>query len=118
MEKLKIGTVFSGIGALEHAFKRMEIPYEIKLACDTDDVDIFSRKIEGTYQDKIHEEIGELKNIAEKSNYRNRKKINNLSESDKNIKESQNMPIIYYRKINLIILRFIKRWKKLSKIMN
>lgn len=100
MEKLKIGTVFSGIGALEHAFKRMEIPYEIKFACDTDDVDIFSRKIEGTYQDKIHEEIGELKNIAEKSNYRNRKKINNLSESDKNIKESQNMPIIYYRKIN------------------
>ena len=52
----------------------MEIPYEIKFACDTDDVDIFSRKIEGTYQDKIHEEIGELKNIAEKSNYRNRKK--------------------------------------------
>ncbi len=48
---LKIGTVFSGIGAIEHALKRMDIPYEIEFACDTGDVDIFSRKMEGTYQD-------------------------------------------------------------------
>lgn len=26
---LKIGTVFSGIGAIEHALKRMDIPYEM-----------------------------------------------------------------------------------------
>lgn len=63
---LKIGTVFSGIGAIEHALKRMDIPYEIEFACDTGDVDIFSRKMKGTYQDtkdafdEMREEITEF----------------------------------------------------------
>ena len=39
---LKLATVFSGIGAVEHALKRMEIPYEIVFACDNGDVNIFS----------------------------------------------------------------------------
>lgn len=34
--KLKVATVFSGIGAIEHALKRMNIPTEIIFACDTD----------------------------------------------------------------------------------
>jgi DNA (cytosine-5)-methyltransferase 1 len=33
---LKIATAFSGIGAIEHALKRMNIPYEIIFACDYD----------------------------------------------------------------------------------
>ena len=31
---LKLGTVFSGIGAVEHALDRLGIPYEIEFACD------------------------------------------------------------------------------------
>ncbi len=43
---LKIGTVFSGIGAIEHALKRMAIPHKIVFACDNGDVDIFKKKID------------------------------------------------------------------------
>ncbi len=31
---IKLGTVFSGIGAVEHALDRLGIPYEIEFACD------------------------------------------------------------------------------------
>lgn len=33
---LRIATVFSGIGAIEHAFQRMKIPHKIIFACDND----------------------------------------------------------------------------------
>lgn len=33
---ISLGTVFSGIGAIEWALKRMHIPFEIKFACDID----------------------------------------------------------------------------------
>lgn len=42
---LRVGTVFSGIGAIEHALKRMNIEHEIAFACDNGDVDIFSKDI-------------------------------------------------------------------------
>jgi len=35
-KKVRLATVFSGIGAVEHALKRMNIPTEIIFACDTD----------------------------------------------------------------------------------
>jgi len=34
---LRLATVFSGIGAIEHALKRMGVPHEIVFACDNDD---------------------------------------------------------------------------------
>lgn len=42
---LKVGTVFSGIGAVEHALERLNIPFEIEFACDNGDVDILSKPI-------------------------------------------------------------------------
>lgn len=33
---LRLATVFSGIGAIEHALKRMRVPYDIVFACDND----------------------------------------------------------------------------------
>jgi len=33
---LRLSTVFSGIGAIEHALKRMGVPYELVFACDID----------------------------------------------------------------------------------
>lgn len=59
---LKIGTVFSGIGAIEHALKRMVIPHKIVFACDNGDVDIFKKKIGHNVID-ILEELDLLSNI-------------------------------------------------------
>lgn len=39
-KKLKIATVFSGIGAVEQALKRMNIDHEIVFACDNGDIEI------------------------------------------------------------------------------
>ncbi len=35
-KKLRLATVFSGIGAIEHALLRMGLPYEVVFACDID----------------------------------------------------------------------------------
>ena len=37
---LKLATVFSGIGAIEHALDRMQIEHEIVFACDNGDVEL------------------------------------------------------------------------------
>ena len=34
MKKLRVGTLFSGIGAFEQVLKQMKIPHEIVFACD------------------------------------------------------------------------------------
>lgn len=39
-KKLKVGTLFSGIGAPEQALKRLGIDYEILFACDNGDIEI------------------------------------------------------------------------------
>ncbi|WP_225903182.1 DNA cytosine methyltransferase [Streptococcus mitis] len=56
---LKLGTLFSGIGAIEHALERMGIPYEIEFAIDNGDVDILSKEIENNIL-AIEEEFVEL----------------------------------------------------------
>lgn len=42
---MRVGTVFSGIGAIEHALLRMNLNHKLVFACDNGDVDIFSKKI-------------------------------------------------------------------------
>lgn len=61
---LKVGTVFSGIGSVEHALDRMGIEYEIAFACDNGDVDILSKKIEENII-SIEKEIEEISAISE-----------------------------------------------------
>lgn len=56
---LRLGTVFSGIGAIEHALERMNIPYKIEFACDNGDVDILSKHILDNVQ-SIESEFNEL----------------------------------------------------------
>ena len=64
---LKIATVFSGIGAIEHAIKRMGIEHKIVFACDNGDVDILSKKIDvdvrqiGTELDSLSKLINKIK---------------------------------------------------------
>lgn len=59
---IRLGTVFSGIGAIEHALQRMELEHEIVFACDNGDVDILSKKIPMNL-DEIDNEVYELNNL-------------------------------------------------------
>lgn len=40
MKKIKLATIFSGIGAIEFAFKRLHIEHEIVFACDNGERDV------------------------------------------------------------------------------
>jgi len=60
---IRLGTVFSGIGAIEHALERLGIEHKIEFACDNGDVDILSKKINEDFF-SIREEISELKSLV------------------------------------------------------
>lgn len=62
---IRLATVFSGIGAIEHALKRMNIKHKIVFACDNGDLDIFTKKI-GIDIDVIELELNELNQMIEK----------------------------------------------------
>lgn len=64
---LKLGTVFSGIGAVEHALERMGIPFEIEFACDNGDVDILSKKVQDDLN-SIKKEIDYLNKLLNENN--------------------------------------------------
>lgn len=59
---LKLGTIFSGIGAIEHALDRLNIPYQIEFACDNGDVDILSKSIDDKIS-AINLELLELREL-------------------------------------------------------
>lgn len=63
---LRLATVFSGIGAIEHALDRMNIEHKIVFACDNGDVEIEKNYKVNLDIDSIRKEIQELKNkVAE-----------------------------------------------------
>lgn len=57
---IRLATVFSGIGAIEHALKRMGLEHKIVFACDNGDVEILTKNV-GMNLDDIGEELNELK---------------------------------------------------------
>lgn len=59
---IRLATVFSGIGAIEHALDRMELDHEIVFACDNGDVDILSKKIDDDL-DEIQTELTSLEEL-------------------------------------------------------
>ena len=59
---IRLATVFSGSGAIEHALERMGIKHKIVVACDNGDVDILTKDVEKNI-DKIKEEI-EILNVT------------------------------------------------------
>lgn len=63
MNKLRLATVFSGIGAVEFALKRLNIDYKIVFACDNGE-----REIEYDHI-KEYENIKKLSSITKKKNY-------------------------------------------------
>lgn len=48
---IRLATVFSGIGAIEHALNRMDIDNEIVFACDNGDIDVLSKKVDVNMDD-------------------------------------------------------------------
>ena len=62
---IRLATVFSGIGAIEHALQRMNIDHQLVFACDNGDVEILTKDI-GMDLDEIGKELGELNQIINK----------------------------------------------------
>lgn len=62
---LKLGSVFSGIGAVEQALKRMNFDYEVEFACDNGDI-----KIDIDSNQELNK-IRTMKSIEEKKEYAN-----------------------------------------------
>ena len=67
---IRLGTVFSGVGAIEHAFKRLNLKHKIIFACDNGGVDIFGKKIGDNFLE-IDEEIIYLDKIIKNLNIPN-----------------------------------------------
>ena len=65
---IRLATVFSGIGAIEHALTRMNIDHEIVFACDNGDVDVLSKKIESNI-DQIDAELISLNSLINGMNF-------------------------------------------------
>ena len=81
MRKIRIATVFSGIGAAEQALMKLNIPYDIVFACDNgerninlsyEDIICFCNKLKLT-DDQVNEYVKEL--------YDKTKKVNNMKMS-------------------------------------
>ena len=60
---LKLGTVFSGIGAIEHALERLSIPHDIAFACDNGNLEIDLER------DEIEKNLENLNSFKDKKAY-------------------------------------------------
>lgn len=65
---IRLATVFSGIGAIEHALTRMNIDHKIVFACDNGDVDVLSKKIDSDI-DQIDAELISLNSLIKGMNF-------------------------------------------------
>lgn len=77
---LRLATVFSGIGAIEHALLRMGIPYEIVFACDNGDREL------NVSVDEVKGQLAQMSDPMEKKRYvdelyRNLRKVNFVEKS-------------------------------------
>lgn len=86
---IKLATVFSGIGAIEHALERMGLDYKIIFACDSGDVDILSKKIENNILD-IDEELKLLEDLINKIKHNITSDFNYISSLEEEIMSIDN----------------------------
>ena len=61
---IRLATVFSGIGAIEHALDRMQLEHKIVFACDNGDIEILTKDV-GMNLDAISEELSDLENMVD-----------------------------------------------------
>lgn len=77
---IKLATVFSGIGAIEHALDRLNLPHEIVLACDNGDIELNQNEEEiKTHLASFKDELDKKKYID--SLYQNNRKTNFVERS-------------------------------------
>ena len=103
---IRLATVFSGIGAIEHALDRMGLEHKIVFACDNGDVDILSKKID----DNIKEIDEEIKNLKEIVNH-----IENEKEFTKQLKQCENKFTKVTKSINELKIQDLKN--RISKVL-
>ncbi|MGL5797379.1 MAG: DNA cytosine methyltransferase [Cetobacterium sp.] len=92
---IRLGTVFTGIGAIEHALKRLDINHSIIFACDNGGINIFEKKIEDKFQE-IESELDYLTTHIESLDIQEFKdfiqmlriKLMNINKNFINLKES------------------------------
>lgn len=103
---IRLATVFSGIGAIEHALDRMGLEHKIVFACDNGDVDILSKKIDDNIKD-IDEEIKNLKDIVNN--------IENEKEFTKQLKQCETKFTKVAKSIDELDIQELKN--KISKVL-
>jgi len=91
---IKLATVFSGIGAIEHALQRMGLDHKLVFACDNGDVEILTKDV-GMNIDAIGQELEALekviKGIQFSDEFEDLYKVqlsNMLDEADREFKET------------------------------
>ncbi|MGH0680956.1 DNA cytosine methyltransferase [Bacillus luti] len=60
---IRLATVFSGIGAIEHALQRLELPHNIVFACDNGDIEVAQS------EEEIKAHLSTLRTAKEKKKY-------------------------------------------------
>lgn len=88
MKKLRIATVFSGIGAFEQCLNKMSLKYEIVFACDNGE-----REIKESYDDII--------NFAKNHNFNDIQLTNYVKTLYKNCGKENNMKTSYFANYNI-----------------
>lgn len=110
---IKLATVFSGIGAIEHALQRMNIENKIVFACDNGDLEIFTKKI-GMNIDEISLELLELKKTISTIQFDNeieslyKKQLIDMLEQAENeytsvLKRIQSINLCDYKKLRTLL---------------
>ena len=83
---IKLATVFSGIGAIEHALDRMGLDHKIVFACDNGDIDILSKEIDEDLI-VISNEINSLNEIIKNTTNGDKAEENELNEKLKDCED-------------------------------
>lgn len=96
---IKLATVFSGIGAIEHALKRMGVQNKIVFACDNGDVEILKEKID-TDLIKIGNEFAKIKEIIEIANSNNKEESRKIKDLTKRLKKNKEN----FEKISMLLV--------------
>jgi len=90
MKKLRLATVFSGIGAVEQALEKNKVKYDIVFACDNGERELpltpeeIKEKINGRPQDEVNAYVKKLYDETGKKNYVKQSYFANYKIDEKN----------------------------------
>ncbi len=106
---IKLATVFSGIGAIEHALDRMGLEHKIVFACDNGDVDILSKKIDDNINE-IEDEINSLKKIVENNAKKEDEFSKQLKQCENKLKKAKKIiSEIQFEKLDINLKEILKK---------